>query len=123
MSKLEVGDYGAIYKDSTVAPIYFERKGINDLFNTMTNNYDRFKEEMARAKEMGVKLVLAIEGTPATVLAGTPYSKFSGESMMRKLMTLWLRYDLMPMFCGTRAEMARVIFEFYEAFGRNYKAK
>lgn len=120
---LPVGDYAAEYTDGNRAPIYFERKSLPDLFGTMTNGYERFKKEMERARTGGVKLVLAIEASFLDVAAGYEYSKFSGQSMVRKLMTLWLKYDLVPVFCGGREEMADIIREFYEAFGRNFKVK
>ena len=32
--KLSIGDYGCRYKCGTVAPVFFERKSISDLFDT-----------------------------------------------------------------------------------------
>lgn len=120
---LPVGDYVAEYTDGSRPPIYFERKSLPDLYGTMTHGYERFRKELKRARAGGVKLVLAIEAHFLDVAAGYEYSQFSGESMVRKLMTLWLKYDLMPLFCGGREEMATMIREFYEAFGRNFKVK
>lgn len=118
-----MGDYVAEYTDGTRCPIYFERKSLPDLWGTMTEGHSRFKNEIEKAKTRQVGLVLAIEGSVADVAAGYAYSKFSGESMLRKLMTMWLKYDLTPLFCGNRESMANIIREFYEAFGRNYKLK
>lgn len=121
VEKLCVGDYGVRYLDHSMCPVYFERKSLGDLFSTMTSGYKRFKREMVRAKENGVKLVLAIEGTFGDVMEGVTHSRVTGETIIRKLMTLWLKYDLMPMFFESRVSMARGIREFYEAFGRLYK--
>jgi ERCC4-type nuclease len=120
---LPVGDYAAEYTDGTRCPIYFERKSLSDLWGTMTSGYARFKKEMQRAKEADLKLVLVIEGSFTQVACGIERSKYSGESMVRKLLTLWLKYDLMPVFCDSREGMAYMIREFYEAFGRNFKVK
>lgn len=120
---LPVGDYAAEYLDGSRCPVYFERKSLTDLWGTMTTGYARFKREMELAKAREIKLVLAIEGTIQNILAGCDYSQYAGESMIRKLMTLWLKYDLMPLFCGTREDMAYVIREFFESFGRNYKVR
>ena len=118
---LPVGDYTARYTDGTLCPIYFERKSISDLFGTMTRDYARFKAEMARAKTMGVTLILAIEGSMTKVVKGHKYSRVPGKTIVRKLMTLWLKYGLVPMFFKNREEMAMGIREFYESYGRNYK--
>ena len=92
------------------------------MWGTMTHGYSRFKKELERAKKADVKLVLAIEGTPESVWAGFERSQFSGESMIKKIMTMWIKYDLMPIFFETRRGMADTIIEFYEAFGRLYKS-
>lgn len=120
---LLVGDYAAEYRDGSVCPVYFERKSLGDLFGTMTTGYKRFKAEMDRARTGEIKLVLAIEGTYSDVLAGSEYSQFNGRSMVRKLMTLWQKYGLTPLFFEDREAMADAIKEFYVAFGKNFKLK
>lgn len=121
--KLNVGDYVAEYSDGSRCPIIFERKGLGDLFGTSTKGYKRFKRELNRAKTQNIKLILAIEGNVSDVLNGYKYSAFDGLSMLKKLSTMWLKYDLVPMFFDTRESMATFIREFYEAFGRLYKGK
>jgi ERCC4-type nuclease len=118
-AKLDVGDYGATWHNAPI-PIYFERKSIGDLFGTMTNGYERFKKEMARAKESGVKLVLLIEASMREVAKGYEHSKFEGSSMIKKLHTLHVRYDLEFHYMNDRGEMARFIAEEYQAIARNY---
>lgn len=120
---LLVGDYAAEYRDGTVCPVYFERKSITDLFGTMTNGYKRFKAEINRAKTAELQLILAIEGKYTDVFKGVDYSSFEGRSMIRKLMTLWQRYGLTPVFFESREAMADMIKEFYIAFGKNFKLK
>lgn len=120
---LKVGDYVAEFKDGSLCPIIFERKSISDLFGTLTSGYKRFRAELLRARELNVKLILAIEGTISDVLKGSDYSSVDGVSVYRRIMTLWVKYDLMPMFFENREQMAAGINEFYQAFGRNYKLK
>lgn len=120
-TKLDVGDYCAEYVDGSRCPIYFERKSLGDCWGTMTKGHARFKRELDRAKTSGVKLILAIEGTDQDVLDGFSHSIVSGDTMMRKLQTMWLKYDLMPMFFASRKSMAWFIQEFYYSFGRLYK--
>ena len=121
LATLDVGDYQAEYTDGTRPPVVFERKGLGDLFGTMTAGYARFKREMERAQEQGIRLILLIEGTLTDVYAGHTYSQFAGSSCVQKLFTLWVKYDLYPVFCANRSEMSRYIIEFYAGIGRNYK--
>lgn len=123
VSTLSVGDYTASYSDGSLCPIYFERKSIPDLFATLTSGHRRFRDEMERAKEQNVQLVLAIEGTLRDVQLGHAHSEVDGNQILKTIMTMWLRHNLVPMFFKDRAEMAVGIKEFYLAFGRNYKAK
>lgn len=124
---LPFGDYGCQIgqdKDSLVhIPILFARKGLGDLYGTMANtdNYSRFKKEMGRAEATNSKLILVVEGTYSDVLKGYKYSKFSGESMISKLNTLLVKYDLPCWYCESRAIMARRIVDFYKAIERNWK--
>ncbi len=122
---LPFGDYWLRYtrgSEEVTVPIAFERKGFGDLFSTMTGRYKRFKNEMVRAKENNFKLILLIEGTMEQVFAGYKHSKFDGDSMLRKLAMLYVRYGLEYHFCANRREMARRIEDTFLAIGRNYKA-
>jgi ERCC4-type nuclease len=117
---LPVGDYW-VEIDGREVPICFERKSLGDLFGTMTQGYQRFKRELARAKESKLKVVLLIEGSIREVQGGYKYSKFSGDSMLKKLAMLYVRYDLEHHFFNDRREMARYIEEVFSALRRNWK--
>lgn len=116
---LKFGDYGACI-DGVVVPVAFERKGLGDLYGTMTSGYERFKKEMGRAKEAGAKLVLLVEGTRAKVGNGYKHSRYPGSAMLKKLAMLRVRYDLEYHFCSSREEMAGLISDFFLAIERNY---
>lgn len=120
---LPVGDYSARYVSGRIAPVYVERKGLGDLFTTMTSGYPRFKREMQRAKDYRIQLILAIEGSLDDVYCGVRYSRFAGSSCVQKLFTLAVRYDVYPVFCQSRGEMALWIRELYEAIGRQYRVQ
>src|SRR3990167_5970470 len=120
---LSVGDYAVRYTNGLSCPIVFERKSLPDLYGTMTGGYPRFKKELMRAKQAGIELVLIIEGSLTEVQAGVKYSKWDGDSMIKKLFTLLVRYGLYPVFCSDRLEMASFIKAFYEAWGRNMTVK
>lgn len=119
-TKLDVGDYGVRFEDGHEPKLFFERKSIGDLYGTMTTGYSRFKREVERANESGSSLIIIVEGTLSDVAKGYKYSKYKGESMVKKLFTLWTRYNLMTVYCQDRREMARYITEKYLSIGREY---
>lgn len=116
---LPYGDYTAIIKEKPV-PIVFERKGFSDLWGTMTGGYDRFKREMERARADNIKLILIIEGSYSQVYDGFERSAYDGPSMLKKLATLYTKYDLEYIFCESRRVMARRIYDTFSAVERNY---
>lgn len=101
-------------------PIVFERKGLGDLFGTMGQGYERFKKEMEKAKQVDCHMVLAIEASEETVWRGYEHSSISGDSMLKKLAMLRVRYDLEIQFFNSRREMARWIEEIFSACIRNW---
>lgn len=117
---LSVGDYMAEFEDGYRPSFSFERKSIGDLFGTMTAGYERFKKEMQRAKEARIKLFLIVEAGLSDVYSGYEHSSWDGESMVKKIYTLRLRYDLETIFCQSRWESKKHIAEFFEAVGREY---
>lgn len=118
---LSYGDYTAICHGRPV-PILFCRKAFGDLWGTMTNteNYARFKREMERAKADNMQLILVIEGSYSDVWNGFERSAFQGESMLKKLAMLFVRYDLNYWFCESRRVMSRRIADVYLAIDRNW---
>lgn len=42
IKKCEVGDYGCQFEDGFIVPVYFERKGLSDLFGTLGMGYKRY---------------------------------------------------------------------------------
>mgnify|MGYP001570761313 CR=1 FL=1 len=120
MTTLSVGDYSVRFKDGSSPPVAVERKSLSDLYGTMTQGYHRFKEEMQRAKDTKIDLILGLENTLGEVAEGVSYSKFDGSSMVKKLMTLEIRYGLRVVYCRNRLELARWIIEYFSAIGREH---
>lgn len=114
---LPFGDYTAMVNGRQV-PIAFERKGLGDLFGTMTSGYERWKKVMGKAKSAGFKLILITEGTYSDVEAGYSHSEFSGEAMVKKLETLAVKYDLEWWPCESRQVMAKRILGTFQAIER-----
>ena len=123
VQKLEVGDYCCLYQDGSIPNTIFERKSLGDLFGTMGQGYNRFKKEIIRAKELNIKLILIIEASLTKILKGYEPSQLKGFSVVKKLFTLFIRYNLLPVFCKDREEMSIYITEFYLALGRNINWK
>ena len=121
--KLDVGDYGCLYQNGQEAPLYFERKSLSDLFGTLGKGHRRFKREIERAKASNATLVMLIEGTLSDVYRGLPQSEVKGEAVVKKLATLYMKYDIIPIFMPDRLEMVQFIRECFEAIGRLEKSK
>lgn len=121
---LSYGDYSGIVHGRPVK-ILFARKSFSDLWGTFstTDGHRRFKAEMLRAKEQGVKLILIIEGTYTDVWNGFERSAYDGGSMLKKLATLYTKYDLEYIFCESRRVMSRRIADTFLAIERNYNIK
>lgn len=115
---LSVGDYGVRYKDSHIPPIFFERKSIPDLFGTLGKDYKRFKKEIMRSKDNKAELIIIIEGTVTDIIKGTRFSTIDGIKILRTLLTLWNRYQIVSIYCKDRQEAATFISEYYLAHAR-----
>lgn len=120
---LPVGDYMVEFIDGTRPPVVFERKSLSDLFGTMAGGYPRFKKELLQAKELSLQLVLGVEAHLSKVYQGCPPSQMSGQSCVQKLFTLWLKYDLYPVFAKGRDELTAYMVETFSALGRLYVAQ
>lgn len=120
---LVCGDYMVMFKDGYVMPLSFERKALGDLFSTLTSGYKRFKKEIVRAREAKVKLVIVIEGSLNRILKGAPHSTVAGITILRKLITLWMRYGVEFHWFTTREEMALFIVETFCKGGREHVEK
>jgi ERCC4-type nuclease len=130
--KLLVGDYCIRFSDGYIPPVIFERKGVGDLFGTLTGNYDRFKSEVLRSREAGIILILIIEGTLSKVLKGYKHINpknpgtrihIDGLRIIRTLFSLYVRYEVTPVFCKDREEMQNYIIEYYLAIWRKRQGK
>lgn len=120
VEKLDVGDYGVEFTDGYRPPFYFDRKSVVDLFGTMTNGYQRFKECIKRAQETNVQLFVIVEAPMTEVLKGSEYSKVNGISVVMKLFTLWVKYGVQTVFVSDRREMSEYITQFFIAVGKHH---
>lgn len=121
VSGVPFADYWCSYESGDNMPIVFERKSISDLFGTLTSGMERFKRELDKAHTAKFKLIIAIEGTLSEVLVGAPHSSVKGETIVKTLNTLWVKYDVPHIYFPNRSEMKRQMIETWEAVGRAYK--
>jgi len=127
-TKLPYGDYAAGWEDKkgnhiAFMPMFAERKGLGDLFGTLTSGIERFKREIERAKEDKASLVIFVEGCFREVQVGAKYSTVDGETILKTLHTLWVKYDVPYVLCNDREDMRDTIIHFFSAIGRNFKPK
>lgn len=123
---LAYGDYTALIgKERKPVPIVFERKSFSDLWGTMstTNGHRLHKEKIRKAESDNVKLILIIEGSYSDVWNGFERSSYDGPTMLKKLATLYTKYDHEYIFCESRRVMARRIADTFYAVERNYSTK
>jgi ERCC4-type nuclease len=116
---LPVGDYCCKYEQGYICPVIFERKSIGDLYGTLSQGYERFKREIEKAKLLDLTLILIIEGSLSKVLKGYEQSQRVPESIVKQIFTLFVKYNLTPVFAKNREEASRYITEFYLAVGHN----
>lgn len=115
---LKVGDYGCRFNDGYIPPVFFERKSIGDLFGTLGGGYERFKKKINYCFKHKINMIIIIEGTYSDVLRGAKYSTLEGITIIRKLITLWLRHHIPYKFCSSRKEMSHHINQIFIGLGR-----
>lgn len=93
--KLIVGDYtttGDFYCD-----VFVERKSLMDLAGTLTSGSDRFKREVARAKELGLYLVVVVESPYSEAMDYSPSNSFAkkttGIHLFHEIRALMQEFD------------------------------
>jgi len=116
------GDYWLQVGEKEV-PLVMERKSLGDCYGTLfSSNYERFKRELERAKAVDCHMMFLIEGSIEDVWKGYKHSSVSGDTMLKKLAMMRVRYDLEVHFFNTRREMARFIEEIFSAVVRNWSS-
>lgn len=121
--KLDIGDYAIRFEDGFIPPVYFQRKGIGDLFGSLTKGYSRIKEEIARTQANDLTLIIIIEGTLSKIFKGYRHSGIKGISIIKTLFSLWCRYGVIPVFVKDREEMSLYIINYYLAIWRKRISK
>ena len=117
---LSVGDYMVEFTDGFRPPLVFERKSHTDLFSTLGVGYKRFKRELIRAQGLNLTVILLVCCSMTKVLNGSKYSCMSGESTIRRIMTLWVKHGIIPVFCSNETEAGKFVLETFISLGKEH---
>lgn len=120
---LNVGDYACRHKNGKMDGAVIERKSVADLFHSFTHKYDNEKAKIERAKNAGLKYILAIEAPALEIRKGHSYwidskeckVQKDGLSQVRQIMTIQRKYGVEVWWCASRDEMAFRIQEYFLA--------
>jgi ERCC4-type nuclease len=116
--KLNVGDYG-VELNNKLLPIFFERKSGIDCLGTLTKSHKRFQQELGRAYEDGVKIIMIVECSYIDFIEkkfyGAHNSKIKPDVLTKILHSTIISHDLQIVFCNNRQEMTRYIRNYFNA--------
>ena len=109
--KLDVGDYRGRWSNGKESKVIIERKSIGDLWGTLSDRKrtDRFREEIKRAKQADISLIICIEGTYGKIKKGFKYSKRPSSEITNQLRTIWAKYGVTHHYCVDRGQMSEFI--------------
>ena len=106
--KLDEGDYNCIELEDKIV---IERKSVPDFYNSITNDHQRFKKEILRAKEKKKVFYIFIEGSFKDVYDYTVSRKYNPLTIEKIINTMVKRYELTIIECKDRDEMSKKIVE------------
>lgn len=117
VGKLDYGDY-TLSKPELCGNIYIERKTLQDFAGTISQGYERFENEIVRAKNALAYLIVLVEA-PFSSVMGIEYlpwfkrvtnSKITGEFLFHRIRELLQKHDnLQFLFVKDRAEFVETL--------------
>lgn len=110
-SKLYVGDYSRL--DNQTVCIDTKKDLLEVANNICGKSHERFRNELIRAQESNIKLIILIESswTRETAWGWTSrYTKIKGSTLMKAIISMEKKYGAEFIFC-TKQESARKIIE------------
>jgi len=113
--KLDEGDYTT---SDLINKVHAERKSGNDLYGSIIQGHARFRNELIRARDKGIKLAVFVECSKEDFIA----KKFRGGYMLNAkpvqlrnmLTTIADRYDVDFIWCDGRKDMRIKIIEWFD---------
>lgn len=110
--KLPTGDYCP--SKNLFCNVFVERKSIADLFGTLTQGIDRFKNEINKAIQLGFYLVIVIDGSFLETSEYIPKSKIktkiNSAHIFHEIRNLMNEFDnIQFVFSGNRLRASQII--------------
>lgn len=100
---LQSGDYSIPGFEESFA---VERKSLNDLVGSLTQDRDRFRRELHRLRGFDVAYLL-VEASASDILAGKSFSKANPKALMASLVSFELEFGVHAVFIPSRMDAAR----------------
>lgn len=116
---LPVGDYSCRFKDGYQPKVSVERKSVEDLYGTLTKGHDRFNREIAKAAELGIWLIVAVERPISIVSKGIKHSNMEGDKLVDTCMTMFAKKVDIHFF-ESRSDMSYWCYKLFVAIGKLY---
>lgn len=110
-SKLYVGDYSRL--DNQTVCIDTKKDLLEVANNICGKSHDRFRNELIRAQESNIKLIILIESTWTRETAWgwtSKYTKVKGSTLMKAMISMEKKYGVEFIFC-TKQEAPKKIIE------------
>ena len=121
--KFDFGDYGFI-NEPYFCNLFFERKSIADLWGTMSQNYDRFCREMARAKDSGAYIIVLIDYLYSKATGynhNKRYSKSTANFIFHRIRKMLQNYDNVQFVFSGGREQSEFLIKKIGMMGQNAK--
>lgn len=121
-TKMFVGDY-----TTNILQHHFviERKSPQDLYGTLTKGHRRFRNQILRAQEKKITMVVYVESSRKKFLAKDfprgHLLKFPSISLDRMIKTMEKRYQLEFVWCRDRNDMRKKVIERLNIETANYE--
>ena len=109
-SKLYVGDYARL--DNQTVCIDTKKELSEVAQNICGKSHERFREEVIRAKENNIKLIILVESAWDRETAwnwSSKYTKVKGATIMKAIMSMEKRYGVEFIFCSKREAPKKIL--------------
>lgn len=109
-SKLYVGDYSRL--DNQTLCIDTKKDLLEVANNICGKSHERFRNELVRAKDSNIKLVILIESTWTRETAWgwtSRYTKVKGSTLMKAMISMEKKYGAEFVFCTQREAPKKII--------------
>ena len=100
---LKSGDYSL---KGLVSDVVIERKSLQDLFGSFLSG--SLEKQFSKMKNKKIKALL-IEGKIATIILGDPFTKADGRAVLKNVLELCFKYNVIPLFSEDRMSSQELV--------------